>query len=320
MAIGPPSSSGAIARVIAATLTLLALIGGLIGTAWQARVAREERARAEARFDDVRHLANASLFELHDAIRELPGATPARQLLVSKGMEYLDKLARDAGDRADLQRELAAGYLKLGDVLGRPFNPNLGDTTAASPTTVSRRPSTKVWRGGSPDATLRRELATAYLRLSEVLSSTGDTAEAVSFANKGLTLQTEGGSDAPLPADARRELVATYTRVGDLLSNTGDTTSALEHRRRALAMMEAVAATAVDDVANLRQLASSTRSSATRSATRTTQTSATQRADWSSSRSRPRSSSAPIGCIRTTRCSRRTWRSSTATPPTSCSP
>ena len=46
-------------------------------------------------------------------------------------MEYLDKLARDAGDRADLQRELAGGYLKLGDVLGRPFNPNLGDTTGA---------------------------------------------------------------------------------------------------------------------------------------------------------------------------------------------
>ena len=244
------------AIVIAATLTLLALIGGLIGTAWQARVAREERARAEARFDDVRHLANAALFELHDAIRELPGATPARQLLVSKGMEYLDKLARDAGDRADLQRELAAGYLKLADVLGRPFNPNLGDTTAAL---ANYRKSAAIYEelgaADSPDATLRRELATAYLRLSEVLSSTGDTADAVSFANKGLKLQTEGGSDATLPADARRELVATYTRVGDLLSNTGDTTSALEQRRRALAMMEAVAATGVDDVANLRQLA-----------------------------------------------------------------
>ena len=69
---------------------------------------------------------------------------------------------------------------------------------------------------------MRRELATAYLRLSEVLSSTGDTADAVSFANKGLTLQTEGGSDATLPADARRELVPPTRRVGDLL---------VEHRR-----------------------------------------------------------------------------------------
>ena len=107
----------------------------------------------------------------------------------------------------------------------------------------------------SPDSILRRELATAYLRLSEVLSSTGDTAEAVSFANKGLALQTAAGGDAPLSAVARRELVATYTRVGDLLSNTGDTNGALDQRRRAVALMEAVSATAPEDLANLRQLA-----------------------------------------------------------------
>jgi non-specific serine/threonine protein kinase/serine/threonine-protein kinase len=242
--------------VAAGAITLLALVVGIISTAWQASVARAERARAEARFDDVRQLANTALFELHDAIRELPGATPARQLLVTKGMEYLDKLSRDAGDRADLQRELASGYLKLGDVLGRPFNPNLGDTAGGL---ANYRKAAAIYESigaaTSPDSTLRRELATAYLRLSEVLSSTGDTAEAVAFANKGLALQTEAGGDAPLSADARRELVATYTRVGDLLSNTGDTNGALEQRRRAVALMEAVSAAAPEDIANLRQLA-----------------------------------------------------------------
>jgi eukaryotic-like serine/threonine-protein kinase len=243
------------AIVATAALTLVALIAGIISTAWQASAARRERARAEARFDDVRQLANASLFSLHDAIRELPGATPARQLLVSQGMEYLDKLSRDAGDRADLQRELASGYLKLADVLGRPFNPNLGDTAAAL---ANYRKAAAIYESigaaSSPDPTLRRELATAYLRLSEVLSPSGDTAEALSFAKKGLALQREAGSDATLSPDARRELVASYTRLGDLLSNTGDTTGALEERRRALALMESIAAAAPDDLANLRQL------------------------------------------------------------------
>jgi len=244
------------ALVAAGAITMLALVAGIISTAWQASVARAERARAEARFDEVRQLANASLFELHDAIRELPGATPARQLLVSKGMEYLDRLSRDAGDRADLQRELASGYLKLGDVLGRPFNPNLGDTAGGL---ANYRKAAAIYESigaaTSRDSTLRRELATAYLRLSEVLSSTGDTAEAVEFANKGLALQTEAGGEAPLSADARRELVASYTRVGDLLSNTGDTNAALDQRRRAVALMESVSAAAPDDLANLRQLA-----------------------------------------------------------------
>ena len=51
-----------------------------------------------------------------------------------------------------------------------------------------------------------------------------------------------------------RELAAGYTRVGDLLSATGDTTGALDHRRKALSVMETVAAIAPDDVATIRQL------------------------------------------------------------------
>jgi non-specific serine/threonine protein kinase/serine/threonine-protein kinase len=244
------------AVVVAGVLTLVALVGGMIATAWQARVARLERARAEARFNDLRYLANAAIFDLHDAIRELPGATPARQLLVTKGVEYLDKLSAATNDRVDIQRERASGYVKLGDVLGRPFNPNLGDTGGA---VANYRKAAGILESlgaaSSPDASLRRELATAYLRLSEVLSSTGDTSDALSFAKQGLALQTQGGSVSVLPADAQREVVAGYTRVGDLLSNTGDTRGALEHRRRAVAMMEALTASAPNEIANLRQLA-----------------------------------------------------------------
>ncbi len=98
--------------VTAAAAVFLALIAGLVGIAWQARVARAERTRAEQRFNDVRSLANSFLFDMHDAVKDLAGSTPARQLMVQKGIEYLDKLAADAGDRADLRRELAAGYLR----------------------------------------------------------------------------------------------------------------------------------------------------------------------------------------------------------------
>ena len=309
------------ALVAAGAVTLVALVAGIISTAWQASVARAERARAEARFDDVRQLANAALFELHDAIRELPGATPARQLLVSKGMEYLDKLSQDAGDRADLQRELAGGYLKLGDVLGRPFNPNLGDTAGGL---ANYRKAASIYESigavTSPDPTLQRELATAYLRLSEVLSSSGDTAEALTFARKGLALQTEGGGDATLPAEARRELVASYTRVGDLLSNTGDTNGALDQRRRAVTMMESIASTAPQDIANLRQLGIVYQ----KLGNSLGNPNYPNVGDYAGGLEQLEKSTAVLdrrcSCIPTTPCSRRTWRSSTATPPTCCSP
>ena len=246
--------------VAAAALVLVALVAGIFGTSWQARNARRERARAEQRFEDVRQLANTALLEVHDAIRDLPGSTPARRLLVSKGLEYLDRLARDAGDRPDLQRELASAYLKVGDVQGRPLNANLGDSAGAL---ASYRKAVAIYESlgaaTSTDPSLRRELALASQRLSEILSATGDTKEALVQARRGLELlqqSTRAGASEKSVAAAElgRELAAGYTRVGDLLSATGDTAGALDHRRKALSVMETVAAIAADDVATIRQL------------------------------------------------------------------
>jgi len=248
--------------VAAAVLVLLALVAGIIATAWQARIARRERALAEQRFDEVRQLANVALVDIHDAIRDLPGATSARQLLVAKGLEYLDKLARDAGDRADLRRELAGAYLKIGDVQGRPFNPNLGDTAGAL---ASYRKAVTTYdsigAAARGDPALRRELALACQRLSEILSAVGDTKEALVQARRSLELLQQpvdpgSPSEGAVAAELGRQLAASYSRVGDLLSATGDTAGALEHRRRALGVMEAVAAIAPEDVATIRQLGS----------------------------------------------------------------
>jgi eukaryotic-like serine/threonine-protein kinase len=119
------------AGVAAAALILLSLIAGLITTVWQARRAQAQQAKAERRFNDVRKLANSYLFEFHDAVEKLPGSTEARELVVKRALEYLDSLAREAGDDPSLQQELAAAYLKVGDVQGRPGFPNLGDTAGA---------------------------------------------------------------------------------------------------------------------------------------------------------------------------------------------
>jgi tetratricopeptide (TPR) repeat protein len=243
------------AVVAAVGATFAVLVAGVIGTAWQARVARQERARAEQRFADVRQLAHAFLFDFHDSIADLEGSTPARKLVVTKGLEYLDRLARDAGDQVDLRREIAAAYIKVGDVQGRPFNPNLGDTAGAL---ESYRKAAALYESIGGDAArgeeLRRDMALAYMRLSDVLTASGDTAASLSFAQKSLAIEREVSSDASDPPAARRALAASHTRVGDMLGATGDVSKALEHRRTAVAIMESVAAASPDDVANIRQL------------------------------------------------------------------
>jgi serine/threonine protein kinase len=125
--------------VMVASLTVaIILSAGVTMTVRQARIARGqaeiakiERARAEKRFADVRELANSLIFEIHDSIQALPGATPSRKLLLDRAVQYLDKLSQDAAGDLDLQRELGWAYHRLATVQGDTTQSNLGQVAAA---------------------------------------------------------------------------------------------------------------------------------------------------------------------------------------------
>ncbi|HEV3201631.1 MAG TPA: serine/threonine-protein kinase [Bryobacteraceae bacterium] len=105
----------------ATAVAMLGLAGGAIGFAWQARV-------AQRRFDQVRKLATVFLFDVHDKVQTLPGATGVREMLTSAAVDSLDGLARDAGRNYELRRELAAAYLRLGRVQGDAVGSSFGRT------------------------------------------------------------------------------------------------------------------------------------------------------------------------------------------------
>src|SRR5580698_153836 len=108
-------------RVVAtlATVAFAAILAGAGAAIYQARI-------AERRFQDVRKLAHTILFDLHDEVAKLDGSTKAREMMVQTGLQYLDNLAKNAGGDLELQKEIAAGYMKVGDAQGYPTQPNLG--------------------------------------------------------------------------------------------------------------------------------------------------------------------------------------------------
>jgi serine/threonine protein kinase len=111
--------------LVAATAAVLAALGAGIYTSMRsARIANDNLAM-------VRQLSNTFVFEVYDAVSELPGSTRARQIVVETGLKYLNELARNASGDAELQRELAAAYRRIGDVQGNVMRANLGNTTAA---------------------------------------------------------------------------------------------------------------------------------------------------------------------------------------------
>src|SRR5262249_29725730 len=101
-----------------------AVVGGAGGAVYQARV-------AQGRFQEVRKLAHTFVFDLHDEIAKLEGSTNAREMMVPTGLEYLHNLPRRAGGDLELQKEIARGYMKIGDAEGYPTKPNLGHTADA---------------------------------------------------------------------------------------------------------------------------------------------------------------------------------------------
>lgn len=119
------------AGMAATAVVILAIGGGVGATIREARIAQANARRAERRFNDVRQLSDSLIFDVHDAIQNLPGATPARKLLLDRALDYLDSVSKDAAGDPDLQRELAWGYQRIAVVQGNAAESNLGDVEAS---------------------------------------------------------------------------------------------------------------------------------------------------------------------------------------------
>ncbi|MCU1238712.1 MAG: ppkA, partial [Candidatus Solibacter sp.] len=78
--------------VLAGVIVGASLVTATAVSVYQSSVAARERRLAEYRLDRLRQLTGSVLFEFHDAIQTLPGATQARKLLVQRALEYLNGL------------------------------------------------------------------------------------------------------------------------------------------------------------------------------------------------------------------------------------
>ena len=239
------------AAIGAAVLVVLSLVGGIVMTSWQAQRAREqeaiaiaEKARAERRFNEVRQLARSVLFDYHDAIEHLSGATAIRERLVKDGLAYLDSLAREASDDPELQRELAAAYERVGDVRGKAYSAaSLGDFAGATESYTKALQIREALVAAYPgDLQSRRELASSYQKLGAQLLETSEAARGMQYLRKGAAVQEQLAADHPDDLQIRQELAAVYNSLGLALEDTGNPAAAQVSHRKALALREALVA------------------------------------------------------------------------------
>jgi eukaryotic-like serine/threonine-protein kinase len=230
------------AAVAATAAVIIILMVGIVVTLREAQIARSQRARAEARFNDVRKLANSLMFEFHDSIKDLPGSTPARKLLVSRALEYLDSLSQEAkGDRS-LQAELAAAYEKIGDVQGMPRQANLGDTDGAEASYRKALAIRESLAAADPkDEEVRRQLTPNYGKLSDLLWNKGDAKAAMENSRKEIAVAEALYQEDP-NSPANRFLLAAYRMDHGYKQAVlgSDAAAGLETLRQGSAMLEQI--------------------------------------------------------------------------------
>ncbi len=241
----------------AAALVFLTLVAGVAATIRQAHIARREaeiagaeRVRAERRFNDVRKLANSLIFEIHDSIQSLPGATPSRKLLLDRAVEYLDKLAQDAAGDVDLQRELAWGYQRLANVQGDTSQANLGQVRAAD---VSNQKATALFeavaKADPSNLTDQINLAMAYRwrAFFDIYEKSGRAEIDRALAVTAPLLATHGDN-----LDLKNERAEEYSILGDNLDATGDRLKSIDAFRQARSLRQEIFA-ANSNYAGIRQ-------------------------------------------------------------------
>jgi serine/threonine protein kinase len=241
-----------VARRPVETLVVLALAAALVVAA---SVAFAQYRSATERFDQVRGIANSFLFEVYDAIADLPGTTRARMIVARRAQQYLDVLSREHSSELSLRRELAASYRKLGDILGKPFAPNLGDTEGALD---NYRKAAAVLQSmdaaGHADAALLSEWGKICSLEAFIAIRHDRPAEAVSVGEKSVALFERAAALQPASPDAqyallngRLSLAMAHQELGNALNDVTHLETAASLDDRVLAAVRKIGTEAPAD-------------------------------------------------------------------------
>lgn len=236
------------AVVAAAAIILITLLGGIVATAFQARVANVERKKAERRFNDVRKIANSLMFELHNVIKDLPGALTARQLVTQHALEYLDSLAQESGNDLSLKSELATAYEKIGLVT---FDVQQAINSHRKATALNE----ELAQADPKNAAYRKQLSESYKNLSDVLKIAGNSTQSIEYARKSLAVMQSLATENSSEKEIQIALADRHLSLGLALIDAGDFKRALESDFQAMAVQQEVVARDPSNKEALRDLA-----------------------------------------------------------------
>ena len=158
-----------------------------------------------------------------------------------QAIALLRRLSADHPEDRDLRLRFANALQKLGNNLGNPQFPNVGDTGGALENLDSAGAIFRELLAGDPtNATLRRFVAVNLSNVADVLRGKGDHDAALERARKSLTAFEALASADPSDAQARADVAIGHAKIGEIRAEAKDWTGAESSYRRALDIHQAL--------------------------------------------------------------------------------
>ncbi|MBI4853780.1 MAG: protein kinase [Acidobacteria bacterium] len=230
-------------------LLIILITSGVTTTLWQARKAEQEREKvalqtqllaaqselATTRSKDIRDLTSALLFKYNDSLEKIAGSTALREEMINEALKYLDRLSKQPNMDLELQHELALAYQRVGDIQGRPFRINTGNTSAALESYDKSLVFFEELAKQNPsNLTIQSEFSFALERKGEILDRIGNTNLAINYYRKVCNIREKIFNFNRENKQNSYSLTSSFIRMGDVLQSTGDFIGAMEFYCKAL--------------------------------------------------------------------------------------
>ena len=223
--------------ILGAAAILLVLVAGVAAIAHQGRIARIQTRRAEAGVESERNLAHLLLFDYFEQLRDIPGSTDAQRKAVSEALQYLDSVTGPTTISANA--DFVEAYTKLGNLLGNPYEENLGDAPGGIRTLKKAVALAQRMLASEPkNLTFQQNLTTAELGLGRIYFGSGEPQKAIAYlkpaAETSALIAHNTGANSAMLAQA----ASVWDSLGDLYGqngavNLGDSSKAVQAYERA---------------------------------------------------------------------------------------
>ncbi|MFN7999270.1 MAG: serine/threonine-protein kinase [Bryobacteraceae bacterium] len=210
----------ALVSAIAAT-AMLSLLAGSALTVYQGR-------RAQRRFDQVRQLAHVFLFDFDRSIQDKAGTLEARKLIAATAQQYLRQLRAESGGDAQLEREIAESYQRLGDIQAQLLSGGERDMGIAS-TREAYEIRKRLGDDRSDDAGRRRDFIQLASTLADRYQQTRNAKEAAVWAHEAVRLAESWVKAEPRRPEALEAARTAFVNEGLRLETAGQSERAREY-------------------------------------------------------------------------------------------